>query len=225
VLLALVGLALAKDRALDPGDVEVRAGWSTTPRVRGTAGWALWGVSWWETGGSVDVAVHKDAAMSLSLGVEGAYSRPWLTQGFVNGLLDDYVVTNAIELSAEAWSLGGRGKLTWFPDRVFQPTFVLGIGRRQLRLGSQWDGKVVHADANWQLTSWHVSPGTGFQLVLGQRFLLTWEGRWSRGSKARVDTDGAIRVGPYEAVAAERSSHSREAPQGFTWSFAAGWRF
>ena len=225
MFLALVGLAWSKDRALDPGDLDVRVGWSTTPRVRGAAGWALWGVSWWETGGGVDVGLHRSPALSLSLGLEAAYSRPWLTQGFVNGLLDTYLVTSAADLSAEAWSLGARGKLIWFPERVFQPTLVLGVGRRQLSLGSQWAGKVVHADANWQLTSWHVSPGTGFQLVLGERMLLSWEGRWSRGRSARVDTDGTVRVGPYDLVSAEGSRREREAPRGLTWSFALGMRF
>ena len=220
----LAGVVLAKDRALDPGDVDVRAGWSTTPRVRGTAGWALWGVSWWETGGAVDLGVHRNPALSMSLGVEGAYSRPWLTQGFVNGFLDAYVVTNAVDLSAEAWSLGARGKLVWLPQSAFQPYFVLGVGRRQLSLGSQWNGKLVHADASWQLTSWQVAPGTGFQLVLG-RFLLGWEARWSRGVSSRVDTDGSIHVGPYEAIATEGSHQRREPPRGLTWSFATGFRF
>ncbi|HJN73483.1 MAG TPA: hypothetical protein QGF58_06070 [Myxococcota bacterium] len=227
MFLALIGLVAAKDRALDPGDVDVRAGWGTTPRVRGTAGWAMWGLSWWGTEGSLDVGLLRVGPVAISGGVEGGYSRPWVTQGFVNGVLDAYVVTNRIDLGAEAWSLGGRARLTFAArdEAVLQPYLVLGVGRRQLTLSSAWAGSVLIADASYTLTSWHVSPGAGFGLVLGRGLLLSWEARWNQGTSARADTTGTVRLGPYELANAQGSSVSREAPRGLTWAFSAGWRF
>ena len=227
MLLALLGTALATDRAFDPGDVDVRMGWGTTPRVRGTAGLAMWSLSWWATEGSVDVGVVRTGPVALSLGAEGGYSRPWVTQGFVNGVLDAYVITNRIDLSAEAWSLGARGRVTFAArdEAVFQPYLVLGVGQRRLLLSSAWSGSVVRADATYELRSWHLSPGTGIGLVLGRGFLLSWEGRLNRGLSATTTTSGELGIGPYDIAEAEGSHKKREAPRGLTWAFSAGWRF
>lgn len=225
--LALLALTFAKDRALDPGDVDVGAGWSTTPRVRGTGGLALWSVSWWATRAALDVGVLRRGPIALSLGAEGSYGRPWLTQGFVNGVLDAYVITNRIDLSAESWSLGarGRGALVVRDASVLQPFVALGVTRRQLTLRSAWDGAVVGAEAVYGLSSVQVSPGTGLGLVLGRGLLLAWEVRWSRGVWSQTTSSGALRLGPYDVAEASGENHRREAPKGLTGSFTAGWRF
>ncbi|MCP4807029.1 MAG: hypothetical protein GY913_26715 [Proteobacteria bacterium] len=227
MLFAFLGLAIASDRAFDPGDVDVRVGWGTTPRVRGTAGLAMWGLSWWATEGSVDVGVVRKGPVALSLGAEGGYSRPWVTQGFVNGVLDAYVITNRIELAAEAWSLGARGRVTFAgrDEAIFQPYLVLGVGQRRLLLSSAWAGSVVRADASYELRSWHVSPGTGIGLVLGKGFLLSWEARLNRGVSARATATGDLAVGPYDIASAEGQNSKRDAPRGLTYAFSAGWRF
>jgi hypothetical protein len=211
---------------MDPGDVELRFGLGTTPRVRGSGGVGLWALSWWGTEGSLDVGLLRAGPMALSVGVEGSYGRPWLLQTTINGAREYWLPQIPASVSAEHWGMGARlgVHVAPRPDGVIQPYVALAMGMRNLTLTAQHEGSLIQGVAQYRVRSVGVSPRLGVDLVFGPGFVLAWESGYTIGLASESGSTLGLSAMGIDIVSKEGGG-TRDAPRGWTHGAKVGWRF
>ncbi|MED5374211.1 MAG: hypothetical protein VX899_24550 [Myxococcota bacterium] len=213
-------------RALEPGDLEIRLGTGTNPRVRGNGGWALWAVSWWGFEGSADLGLLRLGPFSIAGGTQLSYGQPFLLQTATNGALAYFIPEGSTRVVARSVGMDARGILEFSRNdqaRV-HPYFASAFGPRWLKVEASRDGSVVDGSASWQQLSWGFTPSAGLDIVLGQGFVLNGELGWSEGVMADADSDVSLNAVGISVVD-KQSSGSREAPRGVVVSTGVGWQF
>ena len=213
-------------RWLEPGDLELRFGTGTNPRVRGEAGWALWALTWWGFEGSADLALGRLGPFALSGGTQLSYGSPVVLQTATNGALAYFIPEGSTRVKARSVGVDARGALhiSRKADAFVHPYFVSAFGPRWLMVEAARDGNVVDGRATWSQLSWSFTPSLGLDIVLGGGFVLNGELGWSEGVQAEAESDVSLSAVGFSVID-KQGSGSREAPRGVVFSTALGWRF
>ncbi len=213
-------------RWLEAGDLELRFGTGTNPRVRGDAGWALWALSWWGFEGAADLGLVRLGPFALSAGTQVSYGTPIVLRTATNGALAYFIPEGRTRVRARSVALDARGALhiSRKEDSFVHPYFVSAFGPRWLMVEAARDGSVVDARASWSLMSWAFTPSLGIDIVLNRGFVINGELGWSQGVQAKAESDVSLTALGF-SVLDEQGLDSREAPRGMVFSTALGWRF